>query len=359
MKSKKWIKLVFAVLIIGVIGFITWDVYYHKDYIDAFSGATPLALERKVPEGLSLSVEGRVKQLYRFTSRSFRLMSKVRIRTAEVDPKGEIMGTYIYTGVPVMFILEGVAPQKNKQDAFDRPLDMIVVFTSTEGKSAYFSYGELTTGTDSLPVTLAYHREPLKPTSSPETYKGNKYKGDIEGLHLICPREPNTERYLDNVVRIALMNPPAPDNLLPRTQKNKDCTGSTVQCIESPGDSSTPASFEGVEHVTISNWLRVGHGKGIKGDHLFSASGYQLQSFINKNFPGCMPEDFFLFVGCDGYRSIFSGREIFCTADGNSFLLITGMDGQPEKSGMTVGVTSDFFVDRCVREVTHIVRIKI
>ena len=355
MKNKKRIVLMVLIVMAIAAAFILWDIVSQKDNIDAFSAATPSALEEKVPDGLSLAIDGNVKQTYHFSSRSFRLLAKTRIRTPEVTPEGEIMGTYIYTGIPVLYILEGIVPKKTELNAFDRPMDMAVVFTSAQGQTAHFSYGELTTANDSLPITLAYFRKPLLPSKEPEKYTRNKYKENIKGLRLICPREPDTSRYLDNVVRLTLTMLPTPDHLLPPLRKKKKCTSLSITCVEE--GKTWPDSYENIPVIEISNWFRIGHGRGIKGDHLSTASGYHLPSFLKQNFPGCSPDDFFIFVACDGYRSTFSGREIFCTDTGNSFLLLTSIDGEPPKGGKTIGTTADFFIDRCAWGLTHIVRI--
>lgn len=351
----KPIILVILFVSLAAAAFFLWDIYQHYDYIDAFSGATPLALEQNAPPNLSLIIDGKTKQVYEFKSNSFRLLAKTRIRTPEITPDGEIMGAYIYTGIPLYNIMEGVAPQKIETDAFDRPMDLIVVFTAADGRTARFSYGELTTTTDSLPITLAYHREPLEPTKNPETYKRNKYTQPLTGLRLICPRDKDTSRYLDNVVKITLTSPSTPDNLLPKMTKGKDCNADSLSCVEN--ETVKPAIIEEVAPRNITGWLRIGHGRGIKGNKPATATGYDLKSFLEKNFPGCGPDDFFLVIGCDGYRSLFSGMEIFNTKEGNDFLLVETMNGEPMKNGYMMGATSDFFVDRCVWGVSHIVRI--
>jgi hypothetical protein len=358
MKTKKWIIILILAVVIVTGILVVRNLVSHPSYKEIFSGAVPQALEKEIPDGLSLTIDGKVKQTITLTDKAFRLMSKTRFRTPEITPEGEIMGTYIYTGIPVIYILEGVQAEKTKTDAFDRALDMIVVFTSAEGQTVRFSYGELYMANDNQPVTLAYHREPLKPSKSPESYTRNKYKEDITGLRLVCPREHDTSRYLDNVVRMTLILPPVPDNFLPRTQKNKNCSSTSITCINE--GKLTPASYEGIPVVNYIDWFRVGHGRGIKGDRLATASGFHLRSFLKQNFPGCTPDDFFLFVGCDGYRSIFSGKEIFGTEEGNSFMLIDTIDGTSEKNenGYTIGAVTDFFVDRCVKSLTHIVYLK-
>jgi len=208
---------------------------------------------------------------------------------------------------------------------------------------------------DCFPITLAYHREPLMPSKDPESYTRNKYKENIKGLRLVCPREPDTSRYLDNVVRMTLTSVAAPDHMLPRMQKGKKCVGTSIVCIDD--GKAKPASFENVETLKQSGWLRIGHGRGIKGDGYCTASGYSLASFLEANFPGCKGDDFFLVVGCDGYRALFSGREIFFTAAGKTFMLVNTIDGKEPSNGKTAAAVGDFFVDRDVWGVSHIVKI--
>ncbi|MCK5055301.1 MAG: hypothetical protein KAT34_01490 [Candidatus Aminicenantes bacterium] len=356
MKKEKRIDAALLFIIILIFGLVLLNVIKKKNGVDTYSGATPVALERKAPEGLSLTIDGKVKQTYRFTGESFQRMANIRIRTPEVSPGGEILGAYIYTGIPVLYIMEGIVAEKKESDVFDRPLDMVVIFTSYSGKTSCFSYGELTTANDSLPIILAYHREPILPSKDPGKYDRNKYPENITGLRLVCPREPDTARYLDNVVRMTFKRPATPDELLPPMQKNKKCSSNSVECVE--GQNKWPASFEDVPVKEISGWFRIGHGRGIKGDSRYTASGYHLSTFLKRNFPGCTAGDFFIFVACDGYRSIFSGSEMFRTSAGDSFLLLKTLNGEPPKDGITVGAIGDFFVDRCVRGLTHIVRVK-
>lgn len=350
-------KLIFAtVLLVLAIWFILWDLISHRQDIDAFSGATPRALVQYISNGLSLTVDGKVKQVYYFSPHALGLLAKTRLRIPEVSPRGEILGAYIYYGIPVIHIMEGVAPKKDETDAFDRPLDMAVIFTSASGQTSIFSYGELTMTDDRFPVTLAFHREPLMPTKNPGSYTRNKYMENIKGLRLVCPREPDTSRYLDNVVRMTLISVATPDHLLPRLHKGKKCVSTSIICIDD--GNVKPAFYEDVEILKQSGWLRIGHGRGIKGDGLSTVSGYSLASFLKENFPGCEGDDFFLVVGCDGYRALFSGHELFFTAAGKTFMLVNTIDGKEPSGGKTVAAVADFFVDRDVWGVSHIVRIK-
>ncbi len=321
----------------------------------AVSSATPIALTQTIPAGLNLKVTGGVKKEYNLNSKALGQMATTRIRTRETSPAGHMMGAYIYTGIPVLYLLEGIAPLKTDKDAYDRPLDMFVILRSASGKEAVFSYGELTMTDDQNPVTLAFHREPLMPTKGADKYTKNKYKTNINGLHLICPREPNTARYLDNVTEIILKTPKVTGVTLPPQQKGNKCKSQTITCVQS--GESTPAIYKEVERITIENWFRIGHGRGIKDDRLNKVEGYALPSFLRKNFPGCTENDFFLFVACDGYRSLFSGKEIFATHDGSQMLLVETLNDAPPSGGKTLAPTADFFVDRNLWGLSHIVKL--
>lgn len=357
MKRTPMLILVAMTLVAAFAVFLLRNPAAHeKNQIDAFSGATPIALEKDVPNGLSLAVNGRVKQIYQLDSPAFRWMAKTRIRIPEVTPDGRIMGAYIYTGVPLLHILEGVVPEKNKNDAFDRPLDMIVSATSANGQTIHFSYGELTMATDSLPVILAFHREPLNPSKGAESYTKNRLKEPFTGMRLVCPAEKDNSRFLDNVVRLTLVQPVYPDHLLPPMQKKKDCASSAITCIAE--DKQWTASFDNIPFIHNTHWVRIGHGRGIKGDGPASVSGPRLTDFLKQNFPGCGVEDFFLFTACDGYRALFSGRELFATKAGTEAMLIDQFNGKPHPNGYTLGPCADFFIDRSVRAVTHILRFR-
>ena len=361
MIGKKGFYLFVAIgIIIILIGFVAWDIFSHQEYIDAFSGATPQALEKKVPGHLSVIVKGQVKQEYRFNSRALQLMAKMRIRTPEVNSSGELMGAYIYTGIPVLYILEGVVPQKNKTDAFDRPMDMVVEFRSASNQVARFSYGELVTTDDCLPVILAYDRGPIMPASEPEKYSANKYKENIKGLKLVAPRESDTSRWLDNVTEIILETPKTPDHRLPKMEKGKKCTGGTVMCIVMciENEKQWPASIENLPLKEIKTWFRIGHGKGIRGNHLSTVKGFPLPLYLKKNFPLSEDDnDFYIFVGCDGYRGTFSSREIFHTAAGDNLLIVESIDGEMPENGTSIAPVSDFFLDRGVWGVSYIIKV--
>ncbi len=318
------------------------------------TGATPLALQESAPSGLSLIISGLVKKEYKLSSYALNKFATTRIRTREVSPSGEFEGTYVYTGIPLYNILEGVTPQKPKNAAFDRPLDIAVVFHSRSGKKARFSYGELIMTDDRHPFTLAFHRRQVLPSKDPQKYTKNKHKENIKGLRLICPRDPDTSRYLDDVTQIKLVVLRTPDDRLPVMKKGSKCDSPGINSVD--GTSVKAVTFNGVTEQKTDRWVRIGHGQGYKG--VSSAAGYGLRSFLTKNFRDCGPDDFFLFVACDGYRVLMSGREIFLSGDGASYMILKDLDGKKPTGTYMLAPVDDYFVDRDVWGLTHVVIIR-
>lgn len=329
----------------------------HKNYYDylTMSGATPLAVAEKAPAHIVLEIDGLVKKNYRFTGDALNALAFTRIRTREISPEGEFMGAYAYIGIPVFHILEGVAPQKPEHFTFDQPLDILVTFHSASGKTSRFSFNELIMTDDRFPVTLAFSREPLRPTAEAvqATYTHNQLQDDLKGLRLICPREPDTGRYLDQVERISYSVLPVDETRLPPRKKKFRCKSASITCLD--GERSFTATTRNVAAAANPHWLRIGHGHGY--DEIASVKGYDLRAFLRTNFKNLNTDDFFLFAACDGYRALFSGREIFLTDDGADMLIVNQYNGEAPSEGYMLAPCKDFFADRAMWGLAYIVRI--
>ena len=251
MLNKK--NIFIAVLLVALIAVSGYQFFFPKNYesVIGVTGATPIALTESVKPGTVLEVSGMTKKVYTFKKDALEALASTYIRTREVAPDGQFQGTYRYSGVPVLHILEGVVPQKQKNAPFDRPLDMIVTFTSADGKTAHFSYGELTMTDDSNPVILAYNRKELTPSKQKkgEVCKANIYHENVKGLRLVCPADPDTARYLDNVVKITLSDPVVPNTGLPVMAKGKGCdikcAPAAVTCFS--GSKKSKMTFAGIK----------------------------------------------------------------------------------------------------------------
>jgi hypothetical protein len=327
--------------------------YY--DMINAVSGATPLAIAVDVPDNISLTVDGLVKKEYHFSASALSGFASTRIRTREFTADGTYLGAYSYAGIPVFNILEGIAPKKPTDAAFSQPQDIVVVFTAASGRQVTFSFNELIMADDSLPVTLAYHREQIVPTADEvrNSYQKNRYTQNLSGLRLIAPGEPDVSRYLDHVERITYTVFDIPDQLLPPRAKGRRCASDSIRCID--GTDVWPATFNGVGRNMKSRWAILGHGHGY--EKTVAVEGFDVRSFLKVNFKGAGAGDYFLFVACDGYRCLFSGREIFSIDTGRSMMIADRIDGQKPASGFQLAPPADFFADRSLWALSHVIRI--
>lgn len=351
---KKNIVIVLLIALSMFIYFRQKEKNYY-DMINAVSGATPLAIERDAPDWAYLTIDGLVKHKYNFTSSALNGFASTRIRTREFAPDGKYLGAYAYTGIPVFNILEGISPRKEDGAAFNQPLDILVKFISETGKSVEFTFNEIIMNDDSLPVTLAFYREPIRPTTDKvrDTYDKNLFTSPLTGLRLISPREPDVSRYLDNVTKITYRVMPAPDALLPVRKKGVKCSGEKIICIDNVN--KYDSTFENVKRIKDENWTMIGHGHGYEKN--VEVEGYDLRSFLNANFTDPGPEDYFLFVACDGYRCLFSGREIFTLESGKSIMIADRIDGRLPDTGYRLAPTKDFFSDRSMWALTCVVRL--
>lgn len=347
-------------ILIGVLSIVCLFIFFRQenknyyDMVNAVSGATPLAVAKDVPGHVALTVDGLVKQTYQFSGSALNGFASTRIRTIEYQADGTFTGAYIYVGIPVFHIMEGIAPQKPETANFKQPLDILVTFTSAAGKSVDFSFNEIIMTDDDHPITLAYYREPVQPTNEKarETYRKNKNTQPLAGLRLIAPKEPDTTRYLDDVIRITYRVLSFPEKLLPERKKGMRCTSQAIACIDQ--DQLRPAIFTGVERRRIQRWPMIGHGHGY--ERTVEVDGYDLQSFLRTNFAEVQASDLFLFVACDGYRALFTGRELFATQDGDRALIADRIDGHMPAKGFRLAPTADYFADRSMWALAYVVR---
>ncbi len=321
--------------------------------IMAVTGATPLAMKQLVPEKNTLTVDGMVKKTYKFSGAALRALASTRIRVHEFTSKKEYKGSYFYTGISLYHLLEGIAPKK-PEGTYDRPLDMVVTFTSRDGKKSRFSYGELTFTDDNDPVILAFHRKEILPSKNAEKYKKNAYHDDVTGLRVVAPGDADDSRYLDDVTRITMTVPVAPEDILPPQKKGEKCSSAGIMAIN--GKTTQKVDLGHFKASPIKNWLRFGHGRAYKG--FSDAEGISLKEVLPRYFPGAGSDDWYLFCACDGYRVLISGYELFKTDDGDQMYLITRMRGKKVPGNYMLAPVADWFVDRDVWGLSHIVRVK-
>lgn len=349
-KAGLFLVILILVLVISFVGYRQ----VNSNYYDAVTvtGATPLALYTRVPKDFSVEIMGEVKKVYSFAGSALRAFATTRIRTKEVSPAGEFKGSFIYLAIPVFNILEGVAPEYD--DGSDNPLDFLVTFESGSGQQVHFPWAELLMKNDSMPVSLAYSRVPMVPAKEREK-DGFSPPGEmLTGFRLIAPSEPDTRSYLDGVSRIIFRKVRLPEGQVPERVKGMKCFSRGLVCMEE--GYWKEAVWGGLIKAPAEDWVRVGHGRGFIGQ--VRIEGYRFRDFLSLNFPDIKQEDYLMLVACDGYRVLYSAREIFLTESGANMLLLGEMNGQSPPGGKTLACTSDFYADRGLWGMSHVLKIR-
>jgi hypothetical protein len=235
---------------------------------------------------------------------------------------------------------------------------MVVTVENQKGESTWFSYGELTMCTDETPTLLAFDRQEMLPSKDPEKYKRNSWHGPHSGLRLVAARDWDNSRHIDQADQIQLLRPawPTPDGTPTMKVPGK---GSPIPHQVILADETTvvwqgrPDTL-GLPQSQIENWRRFGHGRGLKSDSPETTSGIPLPDLVKKVFPQMTREDALLFIAIDGYRVLFSGREILEHPQGQRMLI---RENAQEGQGWFLAATGDLYVDRCTWGISHIVRI--
>lgn len=99
-----------------------------------------------------------------------------------------------------------------------------------------------------------------------------------------------------------------------------------------------------------------GLGKGFHGIH--SREGRPLGPLLQARFAGVEPGScYVLATAPDGYRSLFSGGELFLAQNPGNILIVESEDGKPLGKGdgkYKVSCGNDFYVDRCIRSLQNL-----
>ncbi len=300
---------------------------------------------------------------------------------------GEYRATLEAEGVTLSALLEKAEVKKKVNDGFGRPLDTFVVVTGRSGQRALFSWGELFARGDTGPVLAerlrlrvpSHHeaidakvypatlfdapvREKLDLKSCQACHEGPKpARLDMpRGFCLVVPEDGFGGRFVEDVVEIRV-----------------EQVGITVQADKESGKKTPDDAFVaapvlvGRDGKTVEVGAEklagvarrqaadatIGMGRGFHGVKKWD--GVDLGEAIRALLPGeAIGRDVWVLVtALDGYRSLYSGSEVFAPRRGEGVLLADRENGEPLGPGSgrckTVA-TGDFFIDRGVRLVKEI-----
>jgi hypothetical protein len=346
--------------------------------------AAPPARAEEPAKGIALS--GSVKKPQVVDAAALAALPR-HATLSKVPGAARYRGTFEVDGVALKDLLEKAEVAKATNDNFDRPLDLAVVVTGRDGKKALFSWGELFLDGDAGAALLADRIRPLVPhhheaiddarfapgawleaaarekldvTGCAGCHDGGKLgKIDVpRGVCLVPTRDTTGRRFVEDVVSIEVRQAGFP---APPRKKEKDQSDPWVEAppLVLPGGKSvalTEKATKGILRVEGED-DGIGLGRGFRGHSRYS--GPSLAALLKSSLPaGTDPGLLFVVVtASDGYRSLYSGGEIFLSRLPENVVLVDTEDGKPllRKSGRLKSVVrGDFFVDRAVRSVSEV-----
>lgn len=337
---------------------------------------------------VSVSVRGAVKNGIDLSYSDIAKMKGSTRRVKFYNEKNEYAVSCEMEGVALCDVISaagGVA--KKADDGFDRELDMFVVVRGASGRSAVFSYGEifLSGARDSVFISRSarqifpHKHEDLKPfgfymnewRQAPRSYDidfkncASCHNGKDErpvyfpkGICAVAVFDRSPARLIEDVSSIEVCQIAARKIVPEKDRDNMWCDAAAF--VREGGSSSevSAGSLIGCARAVITEDT-VGLGKGFHGRIAFE--GYDMAAVL-KNIPGGpaaadIGRSYAVFTAADGYRSLFSGGEIFDHANGTNLLLVDRQDGKDLQKGdgrFRAFIRGDYFIDRSVRSVKEI-----
>lgn len=300
-------------------------------------------------------------------------------------PNGSYRGSFEGEGISLHQLLDKAVPTKKAPDGFNRELDMFVLVTGKDGTKATFSYGEIYLGNFTGGIHLQRRWRYLFPhkhspvsdfdkaawlpndaTGHAVLKAGNClacHQGERPpalsmptGIGIVSLDDRWGGRVIEDVQRIEVRQSP------PLASTTSDVNRDTMM-VEEPTLVLPDGSKQALQAAALASFSRqqvndcsFGEGKGFHGIH--KRQGIPLQTLLAPHIKGVDPRTLCVLVtAADGYRSLFSGGEIFLQANAGNVLLIDQEDGQPLGPGQgryRVFSSRDFYIDRCIRAVQEI-----
>lgn len=273
---------------------------------------------------------------------------------------------------------------KKEDDGFNEALDTFITVKGRGGEQILLSYSEAYLANDGGPLLaerarllFPHHHMPLENDNSNPTilrtaeerrglnlqscsacHTGEKAPllSVPQGWLLVTSSDDSSGRFVDDVTEISVHQVGIP---VKDTREAAKKTVIDVPMLVGLDGKQTPLTPQQCRRMPRSVWkdTTFGLGKGFHGRHTWQ--GISLDALLRPMLPpGTDPNKTWVLVtAADGYRSLFSGSEIFSAPEGKSVLLADREDGAVLGAGSGryhIVSRSDFYIDRSVRLVKEI-----
>lgn len=268
----------------------------------------------------------------------------VIVKEAVLDAeRTRFRGAYLYEGVSLYDILNGIKIEKINKEEFDLIIDLFVRISNEDGDYTILSWGEIYYPVHRHEIIIATEVSPIVPTKSKEIWP------IPEETRLIAAADLITARNIDGPTTIAILSVPRSfdvdrDISLYSDElsliKNSDLIDDSIDPYTEASALEYPAVF-------------YGRGRGIHGITYFR--GIPLSKILSRVYPLSeenLKRGLFVISAVDGYRCSFSYSEIMNRNDQSEILLI---ESENEEGGrFRMFASPDFFSDRAVKSVNAI-----
>jgi len=317
-------------------------------------------------------------------AKTLRGLNKYNRLVKIADANGKFLASLEVSGYALKDVLERKEVKK-QDDGFDKPMDIFITAKGQGGKSVLFSYGEVFLSddegvilADSARMVLPHRHPPLNVgKNDPTILLDIKRRGSInldscvschngdgydelyfpKGWLLISAQDGFAGRFVEYLteINIAQVGIKATD-----TRRS----GGRDSFIESPtivGPDGKNHEFKADDFQKLPRLKMedagVGLGTGFRGIRVWE--GAPLKGMLQHLVPQDVDprSTYVLVTAADGYRSLFSGAEVFCKADEKCVLIIDRRDGKALERGQgqyAMLPRGDFYADRHVRMVKEI-----
>jgi hypothetical protein len=273
---------------------------------------------------------------------------------------------------------------KKVDDGFNEALDTYITVKGQGGEQSLLSYSEAYLANDGGPLLVErarllfpHHHQPLdNDNTNPTILRTAEERSELnlqscsachtgekapvlsvpQGWLLVTSSDDSSGRFVEDVAEINVHQVGIPVKDTRATAKNAVID---APMLVGPDGKQTALTAQQYRRMPKSVWqdTTFGLGKGFHGRHTWQ--GTSLDALLRPLLPpGTDPSKTWVLVtAADGYRSLFSGSEVFAAPEGKSVLLADREDGKVLGAGSGryhIVSRADFFIDRSVRLVKEI-----
>jgi len=303
----------------------------------------------------TLSVTGEVMQPLNLTLDDLHRFQTVQVQHCGVLADGTYKGFFTFGGVPLRTLLE-LAHIAKGDTGFQRPIDLVIMVTSRDGRRAALSWGEIMNSNPSSCI-VALTTLPVTPKKKcTMCHKKGEYEAYQEQLDrsvglpkLVVSGDRYADRCLENIISVQVLD------LRPRMAAGKNKKAFSAQFTVSGAVTRELTIQDLAAYAPRTTRITyVGEGSGFHGFKQYG--GASLKDIITDAGVAADPGTVMLVKAADGFRSAVSYGELFFSRSGGDILMADSCGGKPlEKFGaFSLVVPDDLITNRGVGAITGV-----